>query len=183
MRALMCCGLFIGALYLLLPVAAAPEGRSTPQGEPAKGGMTAEQLGSMLSNMGYEPKDLGSGDFEVIIERDNWKTYVGLSISPNGRYLWLDASLHTVSDPDRVPAATWRKLLEVNDQIGPAYFSWNKKTNKLWLFLPVENRDITPVRMRKEIEAFDAILRRTVDSWEKKHFQTAAPAAVEESEK
>jgi hypothetical protein len=74
---------------------------------------------------------------------------------------------------ERAPASALLALLRENWALAPAHFAFNK--DGLYLHRSLENRGLTPVRLRKEIDEFDALVRRTSPIWSKKNF--APPGA------
>ena len=60
--------------------------------------------------------------------------------------------------------------LELNDEIIPARFTFDKKHKQIHLLSPFDNRGVTPARLRQEIVALDAVMRRTEPAWNPKNF-------------
>ena len=134
------------------------------------------ELMRMAKDLGYDSKMLNDKRCQLTIERDNWKVFVRVELSPNGKYVWLDADFGEVGSPEGVPANVWVNLLRENDKIAPASFTLNGKF--LYLLKPVENVGITPARLRKEIEEFDGTVRKTVNVWKPENFKAAARPQV-----
>lgn len=163
------------AVALALAVVPAPVARGqgeAPKKGDDKGALSPEGLGEMLRDLGYEPKDLGKNKdrYQILVERDDWKVFLRVSLSGNRKYVWLDASTQALADPDAAPPAAWLRLLQLNDEIFPARFTFDKKAKQIRLLLPFENRGITPARMRQQLDSFDQILRRTEPDWDPKKF-------------
>jgi uncharacterized protein (TIGR03067 family) len=142
--------------------------------EPRVGAVTGEHLGRMLRAMGYEPQGLSEEVFQVTITRDNWKVHTLVSLSPDRARIWLECKFPPIGVPDRVPAAAWLRLLEENERIGPAHFVFNKDDQRIHLFKALDNAEVTPARLREEIEGFDRTVRKTQSIWRNENFQPAA---------
>jgi hypothetical protein len=157
------------AVALALAVARAP---IDPKQGAEKGVVTPEGLGEMLRDLGREPKEMGTDKnrYQILIDRDDWKVFVRVSLSGNRKYVWLDASTQALADPDAAPPGAWLRLLHLNDEIFPARFTYDKKAKQIRLLMPMENRGITPARLRQEIDAFDQLFRRTEPDWNPKRF-------------
>lgn len=161
----------LALLVLTMPLAAA---------EPTSGVLTPEALGEMLTNLAYEPKDVSNNKtkdvYEIMTERDGWKIYPHISLSNDRTRIWFYIKTKPLPNPDEASGEAWLKLLETNVQISPAFFSYEEKTKRIYLWMAVENVDMTPVVMRRLIEQFDGIVRKTGDYWASRNFK-ATPKA------
>jgi hypothetical protein len=163
------------ALPIALAVLLLPPAVTARQDEAKKAAgqmLTPTGLGDLLRDLGYEPKEVGKKKdiYDIVVERNNWKIFIRISLSGDRKNLWLDASTVTLKDPDSAAPAVWLKLLELNDEIIPARFSYDNKFKQIHLLKPLENQGITPARMRQEIDAFDSLMRRTEPAWAPKNF-------------
>ena len=162
----------------LLPVAFLCAALTAAAAEPAAP-LTPEALAERLTDLGYEPKDVSAKKnkevWQVVTERDNWKVYINVSLSTDRKYLWLELKTAPLTGPDQAPADVWLRLLELSYAHFPAQFSYTKEDKRIHLWKPVLNHNLTPAKLRAEIDAFDAVARKTVDAWNPKNF--AAPAA------
>jgi uncharacterized protein (TIGR03067 family) len=157
----------ISIILCLVPFASAAD-------EPRAGAVTSEHLGKMLRAMGYEPQALSEEVFQVTITRDNWKVHTLVSLSPDRERIWLECKFSPIAEPERAPAAAWLRLLEENERIGPAHFVFNKDDQRVHLFKALDNVEVTPVRLREELEAFDRTARKTQSIWRNENFQLVA---------
>jgi uncharacterized protein (TIGR03067 family) len=142
--------------------------------DPRVGAMTGEHLGKMLRAMGYEPQGLSEEVFQVTITRDTWKVHTLVSLSPDRARIWLECKFAPIAEPERTPAAVWLRLLEENERIGPAHFVFNKDDQRIHLFKALDNVEVTPARLREEIEGFDRTVRTTQSIWRNENFQPGA---------
>ncbi|MDB5308047.1 MAG: hypothetical protein JWO38_2249 [Gemmataceae bacterium] len=132
--------------------------------------LTTASLGLMLTDLGYEPK-LGEDRFQKIrATAKDWTSPVWLSVSGSGRTVWLYTEFDLRPDFDKAPADAWRRLLEKNDDIIPAFFSLDEKGRRVSLRQPVHNAGVTPAQLRKQIAAFVDVIQKTQDLWRPWHF-------------
>src|SRR4051794_6148095 len=96
--------LFIPLVVSLAGIVHSQEVKPAEKGEVR---LTAAALGTVLENLGYDPKDLGNGIYEVIVDREGWKVYLTLDVSPSGDIVWIGAEFPTIANPDTVPASVW----------------------------------------------------------------------------
>lgn len=132
---------------------------------PRTGSITGEHLGKMLRAMGFDPQPLTEEVYQVTITRDNWKVHSLLSVTPDGSRLWLECKFPPVEEPGRAPAAFWLRLLEENERIAPAHFVFKKEDRRVHLYKTIDNVQITPARLRQEIDSFDRTVRQTQSVW------------------
>ncbi|MDB5308048.1 MAG: hypothetical protein JWO38_2250 [Gemmataceae bacterium] len=145
----------------------APPGRADP---PTPTRLTNDGLVKMLTKLGYETRALGKTSTEVIVDRPGWQSVISAHLSTDGTRIWLDAWFVTVTRPEDVPAATWKKILARNEDVSPAVFSLNPKSKRLFLSLAVPNEDVTPAALRKEVEYLDTQIEKTQDVWKLANF-------------
>lgn len=147
-----------------------------------------ETVGRVLRELGYEPKALSPDVYQVTVERDRWPVHVMLSLSTDGRRIWLESKFAPIEDPDKVPPTAWKRLLEANEKIGPAHFAFDKADRRIHLYKSFDNQGLTPDRMRRELDHFDTTVRKTQDYWRGENFKpligtsdppAAAPPAKE----
>jgi hypothetical protein len=95
--------------------------------------------------------------------------------SNDNKLVYLGARLSTI-DPATAPADRLLRVLQENDDIGPAYFCYSKSLKCFYLYRPMENRDISPPVLRAAIDKFDSVLRRTEPLWNPKKWVSAEKA-------
>lgn len=130
-----------------------------------------EVLGRFLRELAYEPKALSPDVFQITVERDRWPVHVMISLSTDGRRLWLESKFAPVDEPDRVPVQAWRRLLEANEKIGPAHFAFDTNDKRIHLYKSFDNVGVTVERLKQEIEHFDLTVRKTQDYWRGDNFK------------
>ena len=144
--------------------------------------LNTQSLGKMLRDMGLEPESVGKDVYQVTVDRENWKVFVMISTSTDNTRVWFEAKFPPIDAPERAPAAAWLNLLKENERVGPAHFAFDQKDKRVHLFKAIDNANITPARMRREIDAFDATVRKTEAVWKPENFKPGAvvgPGPVE----
>ncbi|MFO0866139.1 MAG: TIGR03067 domain-containing protein [Gemmataceae bacterium] len=137
-----------------------------PAKEATPGSLTTETLKQMLQDLGYEPyaSSPTATWFRVTINRENFKSVFSVSISGGGgTSIWFESKANV--DFEKIPGPALRKLLMLNEELGPTYFSIDTKRKAILLNNNLPNRDWTNARMRKELESFADVIRRTWPSW------------------
>jgi uncharacterized protein (TIGR03067 family) len=137
---------------------------------PPSGAVDSENLGKRLKEAGFEPRSLSDDVFQISVERDSWKVHIMVSAPAENERIWLECKFAPIADPDSVPPAAWRKLLEENERISPAHFTFDKSDKRVHLYKGIRNHDVSPARLKKEIDAFDAVARRTHSIWKAENF-------------
>jgi uncharacterized protein (TIGR03067 family) len=155
-------------LCLAVPAAAQPDPFVRPLPPAAAG---TEGLGRLLRDLGFAPKALSPDVFQVTVDRDRWPVHVMLSLSTDGRRIWLESKFAPVEDPDKVPPQAWRRLLEANEKIGPAHFAFDKNDRRIHLYKSFDNQALSAARLKAEIEHFDTTVRKTQDYWRGDNFK------------
>ena len=162
--------LLAGALALALPAATRADEIDPDSPPPARPrpALTDARLKAMLENMGFEPSLIRSTSgvpmYKVTAPRDgrNWFFYA--SLSNDKSRLWLSAPLAALPEPAKVRPDILEKLLAKNFDLGPTTFSL-RSGRMLYLDRPLENRGVTPGRMRKEIDSFLDTMKDTESLW------------------
>jgi hypothetical protein len=166
------------ALLTALVAAVLASAQSDPPARPLPG---TEALGKYLRELGLEPKPLSPDVFQITVEQDRWPVHIMTSLSTDGRRVWLESKFAPVADPDKVPPAAWKRLLEANEKIGPAHFAFDKSDKRVHLYKSFDSQDLTAERLKREIEHFDTTVRKTQEYWRGENFKAvetvAAPAA------
>jgi hypothetical protein len=158
-----------------IPAPAQPD----PLARPAAG---ADVLSKLLRDLGHQPKALSPDVFQITIERERWPVHVMVSLSTDGRRVWLESKFAPVEDPDKVPPAAWKRLLEANEKIGPAHFAFDKSDKRVHLYKSFDHHDLTAERLKSEIEHFDSTVRKTPEYWRGESFKPVETAATPTSD-
>jgi hypothetical protein len=141
------------------------EKTTAPKSQP----LTDESLLTMLENMGYTPTaaDLigGGKRYSTRMEHNNITYSVRAALSNDKKKLWLDIPLGGFPKDTAIDSQRLLKLLELNVNLGPTFFSYNKGQNNLYINLPVENQGITPGVLRQQIQWLLQDAGDTKDHW------------------
>jgi len=124
-----------------------------------------KQLKTMLSQLGYEVKDLdtteGKEKYSLTLQQGGLNIPIAAEISANENYIWL-----TVFCKDGVPTADKAvNLLKRNADIQPSQF-YITKSNKTMLGLCIENHEITNAVLRQRVEKIADDVVKTKDDWQ-----------------
>jgi hypothetical protein len=141
---------------------------AAPAAAAANGGtqMTVDQIGQALDKYGKNSAtDNGSTTFSLNVKRGKWDINVIVSLSPNGRMIWMTNHLSSVPDPGKVSSDALAKLLEKNTEIGPMFFSMVGPRHSLMLSNPVPNYDLTAESLQARVEALVATVIDTESLW------------------
>jgi hypothetical protein len=150
------------AFILIILIAAAPN-RLAAQSSSGTA-LTKLNLKTTLENMGFETKDLGANTYQITL---NQGTIIPMSVSlsTDESGIWLitffaDKVLANYSADKLI------KLLQSNWSTGVSFFVLNG--NKLEMLHPIENRNITTILLRKEIESHARTVTSTEPLWNEK---------------
>jgi uncharacterized protein (TIGR03067 family) len=142
---------------------------------PAKDSFSSEQIAKLLKDLGYEPQALADEVHQVSIDREGWKIHIMVSLAHDADRIWLECKFAPIAQPEIVPASVWQRLLEENERIGPAYFTFDKSDKRIHLYKAFDNVGVNPARLKKELDGFDVVVRRTQEVWRSDKF---APAEI-----
>jgi hypothetical protein len=157
----------VATAILSLPAYAQPD--PFVRSVPAAAG--TEAAGRLLRELGYVPKALSPDVYQVTVERDRWPVHVMVSLSTDGRRVWLESKFAPIEDPDKVPPQVWKRLLEANEKIGPAHFAFEKNDRRIHLYKSFDSIGLSASRLKAELEHFDQTVRKTKDYWRADNFK------------
>jgi uncharacterized protein (TIGR03067 family) len=158
---------------ILSPVAAQPSPLIRPLPPSGPG---PDILGTLIRELGYEPRALSPDVYQVTLERDRWPVHIMVSLSTDGQRVWLEAKFAPVEEPDKVAPQAWKRLLEANEKIGPAHFAFDPGDKRIHLYKSFDNRGLSANRLKAELDHFDRAVRKTQDYWRGDNFKPALPA-------
>jgi hypothetical protein len=129
------------------------------------GSLTVQQLGDALSI--YHKNTVNNNGniyYGVSATEGKLKMDVVLSLSPNGRVIWIDSDIAPMPTPGRTSIAAMLNLLKKNNEIGPLFFSVNG--NSLRLSYPVPNFNQTSESVKQYLQAFVSAAMDNAALWD-----------------
>jgi hypothetical protein len=168
----------LAATFALAGVATAqePAGGTTAKADPGRAEsaakrLTAEQLGQMLEDMGYEPKPVTNKEGKVIgynvkYRSGTWDIFVFVGLSADGTNLWLTSNIGNVKDKT-VPVEAILGLLEANHKLFPAHVRYFPASGNLNVGMAVRNDGITKAALKNGLEEFTDAVKETYTAFDK----------------
>ncbi len=143
-----------------------------PKGDPApaaSGALTIESLATMLEGLGYENKVSLYSDnskyIDLTLSRGNWNITTSVDLSPDKSMFWLTVYLTKVEDPTKAPLTAALKLLESEAAVWPSYFTYNTKSNLIYITRPVPNGNLKATTLRPILDSFLTNIDSTTEAW------------------
>jgi hypothetical protein len=131
------------------------------------GPIDRKQLKDMLTQLGYDVKDLdstaGKEKYSTTIEREGLNIPVAFEISPNGNYIWMTIFCKQLPEGDAMPNG--KALLKANADLQPSQF-YVTKSNKLMMALCLENHGVTNALLRQRAEKIVGDVAKSKDTWQ-----------------
>jgi hypothetical protein len=149
--------------YASAPAMAQPT--SQAPSPPVAGQLDTAGLQAMLEGLGYETKALSKG-YLVTIKQGTFTLYVQLLLSPDATKLGMNANLGEVANLDVVPAKKWLDMLVLNGSIDPSSFYVDRENKKVYLHRSIDNRGMTPLILRTQLENFSNNVVNSADTWD-----------------
>ena len=136
----------------------------------AAGRLDAAGLRAALATLGYPAREVRNEagiEYEIVLRlRTGAAVTTRVTLSKDGSLVWLVAWLKKVPPGRTVSGNAVLDMLVENDTIGPAHFSYNERVRWFFLNSPVINQDLTPDRLRGEIDHVALIAARTEPLWD-----------------
>jgi hypothetical protein len=149
-------------------------GRSNlaPIDKPQPGRLTLQEMGTMLENLCYNPKSYNDKDgqlagYDLEFASGTWTIRCCVSLSRDKSNLWFTCLVAKVTDSANVSSTALLGLLEENRNIWPSYVYFLKSLNGVQLTMPVPNLNLTPGKMRKEVEGFGETIKMLITRYKK----------------
>jgi hypothetical protein len=149
----------IGAVGMMADEPSAPPAANQNGGGSS---LTVEQLGEALDSYGKNTStNNGQTDYSVTVTRGKWNINLIISISPNGKMIWMTNNLTAM--PDKASPDGLVNVLKKNTEIGPAFFSI--ADGSLRLSWPVANYDLNATAIHAQVEAMVSTVLDTEPLW------------------
>ena len=140
------------------------------QPERAGARLDAAGLRAALGAIGYQPREVRNEtgpEYEIVMRlRTGAAITTRVTLSKDGSLVWLVAWLRKLPPGRTISGNAVLDMLVENDAIGPAHFSYNERVRWFFLNSPVVNQDLTPDRLRGEIDHVAGIAARTEALWD-----------------
>lgn len=121
-------------------------------------------LKAMLTGFGYEVKEPGAGVYELKMEAAGLNIPTRVFIAKSKSKVWLSVALMQKDGVDKLTREELRTLLEKNVDVGPCHFMIESGWLKLKMVL--DNRGITPVVLRSELDYLAARIGDSKAVWQ-----------------
>lgn len=129
------------------------------------GSLTVQQLGDALTIYHKNTvDDNGKIYYSLTATKGSLKMEVVLSLSPNGRVIWIASDITPMPAPGKTSISATLNLLKKNLEIGPMFFSVNG--NSLRLSYPVPNFNQTSESIREYLQGFVSTAMDNAALWD-----------------
>jgi hypothetical protein len=136
----------------------------------APGRLDGPGLRAALATLGdpaREVRNEAGVEYEIVLRlRTGAAVTTRVTLSKDGSLVWLLAWLKKIPPGRTVSGNAVLDMLVENDAIGPTHFSYNERVRWFFLNSPVINQDLTPDRLRGEIDHVALIAARTEPLWD-----------------
>lgn len=162
MKKFLLCSLF--SAFLFSSTSASAQGVNGPNpflpAQPAQAVavQTDEDVTRLLEAAGYKARIVRDGNLTVHVlqEQRGDRTYnFGVMLSPNKKFLYTVAFVgNDLPAAERIPAEKLLRLLELNEQYAPSHFTFDRKSNKIKVHMPLYNQGIKADDLKGLISRF-----------------------------
>jgi hypothetical protein len=140
--------------------------------------LSMAQLGKMLDDLGLNPKANTNKegkvvDYDLEFQSGTWTMRHWVSISPSGKFLWINTNLAKPLPAEEVSVEALLGLLEQNNDVWPAFVYYVKEVRRLRLGMGIRNEDLTPAKLRKDIDTFTESAKTLMVRFEKESKRVA----------
>lgn len=125
--------------------------------------LTYDTLKTLVTGLGYTPKDIGeeSPKMEISVTTDAFNVPVGLEITKSARYIWVTANLGT----SKLDGERALQLLKRGSTVQPTQF-WITSSNNLMVGVAVNNVEVTADTLKFVIDKLGGDVGKTADLWQ-----------------
>lgn len=152
------------ALSAVLATGFVTSGFAGAQGEePVR--LSADELKSMLTNLGHEVKALnteaGKEKWEFTVKTSGFNVPVGAEVSPSKQFIWLTVSLGPLKEQHDP-----KELLRLSGRVQPTQVYLSSKDTLMMAFA-VDNRSVTPAVLKLRIDKLTGDVEKSSAVWNK----------------
>jgi hypothetical protein len=141
----------------------------TPATAPAAtsgGSLTVDQLSDALTPLGKNSiNNNGDRYFTINVDQGQSHRNIVISLSPNGRVIWMTSDVAHIPDPARCSPLALANLLAQNTEIGPMFFGIVRQQKAIQLSQPVPNVNMTPEKVRAYVQNLLETIQKTESFW------------------
>jgi len=135
-----------------------------------------DDVARMLKGLGYQVNLNKANNGHVILELDiNVKgkvVPVDIELSKDGCKIWLTSWFKQLGQGESIPASFLTQMLESNGTLGPVHFSISQ-SKQLYLAGPMDNRNVSPEDLRRELDIFTQVYMQTEPLWNHNNWKNA----------
>lgn len=140
------------------------------KGKPADKKVTAEELCDMLQAMGIETRPFTNKEGKVVgctvkYQSEGW-TIVGDIEVRAGNRIWIRGWFADGLLDEKTPAPLVLALLGTNDRIFPAVVMHSPKSKTFFVFMEVQNGNVTPTLLRTTLDQYTAAIKATLTAYD-----------------
>jgi hypothetical protein len=148
-----------------------------PAPAPSQGALTDDDVKNLLTRLGYQFQEInsqGARFFALSVQRDGQTYRLGVTLSPNKKFLYLLAYVGPqLPSAEALSASGLLRVLELNNYIAPASYVYDAGARQIKVQMPLFNNGIDAETLRSMIETFVGNIRTGIDAASK-----LAPAPV-----
>ncbi len=144
--------------------------------------LTPESLKTMLENLGYTTTASTSSEgvvtYEIKLTPEDWSIDTDVNLSKDQSNIWIWANLTKIPDGQLFDPDTLLQMLTENDSMGPFFFSYTTTSRRFFINLALANQNVTPAKMRAELDALSGNVVRTQNLWDPSKWKNAPLAGT-----
>ena len=139
--------------------------------------LTPESLKSMIENLGYTTTSSTNSDgvvtYNITLTPQGWTIDTDVNLSKDQSNIWIWANLTKIPDGQSIDGDALLTMLKENDTMGPFFFSYTDTARRFFINIALANQNVTPAKMRSELDALAANVVRTQDMWDPSKWKNA----------
>ncbi len=139
--------------------------------------LTPESMKTMIENLGYTTTSSTNSDgvvtYNITLTPQGWTIDTDVNLSKDQSNIWMWANLTKIPDGQVFDADTLITMLKENDTMGPFFFSYSDSSRRFFINLALSNQNVTPAKMRAELDALAANVVRTQNMWDPTKWKNA----------
>jgi len=139
--------------------------------------LTPESLKTMIENLGYTTTSSTNSDgvvtYNITLTPQGWTIDTDVNLSKDQSNIWMWANLSKIPDGQVFDPDTLLTMLKENDTMGPFFFSYSDSSRRFFINLALSNQNVTPAKMRSELDALAQNVVRTQNMWDPTKWKNA----------